>query len=622
MKQTAPNFKGTLQVNNPHLLTYQTDLLTIDILGGVEVMQLDRMVCTLRVSFADYPPLRTTLDLYNDNQTDKLLRTICDKWELKLLEVSKTVHTFITELEKYKLERLHYPQKGEVEEFEISEEQQQVAEQYLKDKNLITNLKTDFHSLGILENDDNALILFMAMASHKLQHPFSVLCLSKNENQLISQLSECMPKGSFSYHTHISENALYYFDSNQLNGKALFVEDLEWTNEMLLPLATLQTGGRLVKTRATKNKDGLLHSTTFKVQARLCLIASSSTNRNYSSLNLPFLLLDINHSHTQNQAIMDYTRKCKAGLIDENSRIETQQKLQNIIASLNPIKVINPFAQLIELPSNLPHNTTTLSLLLDFIEVVTYFHQRQRTERINEQTGELYIETTFSDIELAFSLLKNSLLLKSDELSAPTRNFFEWLKTYLQEVRSTQFTALDIRKAKQINPRTLNRYLQELTLFNYLQITGGNKYRGGFIYRLTDLKGLQNAKNDLESCLTNILAKITTLPTNEPQQVKQSITKPTNDLKDKKPEATTNAEPTFFDKHYKRIRINEKEQHTFKLLLELEAKEPNREYLADDITALSSRSKCMEARYLKVLWEQGKLNRTWKNRQYHYSLIK
>lgn len=616
MKQTTSNLQTALKVNNPHFISYQTALLTIDVLGGVDTMALERMVCTLRVSFEDYPPLRTTLDLYNDTQADKLLRTICDKWELKLLEVSKTVHTFITELEKYKLEHLHYPQNKEQAIFEMNKEQQQVATHYLEDKNLISNLKTDFQELGILQNNENALILFMAMASHKLQQPFSVLCLSKSENHLISKLSECMPKGSFSYHTHISENALYYFDSKELNQKALFVEDLEWTNEMLLPLATLQSGGRLVKTRATKNKDGLLHSTTFEVNAKFCLIASSSSNRNYSSLNLPFLLLDVNHTQSQNLALMDYTRKCKAGLIDQSTILKTQQKLQCLIATLEPIKIINPFAQLIELPKEIPHGANTLSLLLDFIEVVTYFHQRQRQQQVNEQTGEIYIETTFSDIELAFSLLKNSLLLKVDELSTPVRDFFEWLKTYLKEVRSTQFTALDIRKAqcpttggKQINPRTLNRYLQELTLFSYLQITGGNKYRGGFNYKLTDLKGLQNAKNDLESCLTNILAKINTLSTNEPHQVKPIVANPEN-----------NQKPIFFEKNYKRIRINEKEQYTYKIILELEAQNPNREYLITDITTITKRSTQTEGRHLKTLWQQGKLQRTFKNKKYYYTL--
>jgi len=100
------NKMKNLQVHNPHFITYQNELLTIDVLGGVDLQQIERMVCTLRITYKDYPPLRSTLDLYTDSQTDKLLRTLCEKWELKLLDVSKTVHGFITELESYKLERL------------------------------------------------------------------------------------------------------------------------------------------------------------------------------------------------------------------------------------------------------------------------------------------------------------------------------------------------------------------------------------------------------------------------------------------------------------------------------------------------------------------------------------
>lgn len=79
--------------------------------------------------------------------------------------------------------------------------------------------------------------------------------------------------------------------------------------------------------------------------------------------------------------------------------------------------------------------------------------------------------------------------------------------------------------------------------------------------------------------------------------------------------------PAFFAPDYKRIRINDKEEHTLKLLLELEARSPDREYTATDFTALTGRSQTTEARYLKRLWQQGKLNREWKNRQYYYTLV-
>ena len=500
-----------LTVHNPHFITYKNEPLTIDVLGGIDLQQIERMICTLRISYKDYPPQRTTLDLYTDNQTDKLIRTLCEKWDLKLLEVSKTIHSFITDLENYKLERLKYPKGKETSTFEMSDEERKTALTYLKDKNLVQNLKNDFKQVGILGEDENALILFLAMASHKYENPFSVLCMAKSgigKSYLIQKLSSCMPAGSYSMHTQISENALYYFDSSQLNNKVLFIEDLDFTHEMLTPLATLQTQGKLIKTRATKNKDGLIHSTTFEVNAKLCLIASAYAEKNYENLSLPFLCLHLNHSQTQDNEIMNYQRNLSAGLIDKTLINSTIQRLKCVIASLENINIVNTYAPLIELPEDLPAPRKTLLLLLDFINVITFFFQKQREQFINEQTGEKYIKTTPQDIELAFSLLKNSLLRKADDLSTSSRGFYTWLSKFLKEAKTNQFTALDIRKAKQIHPRTLNRYLQELTLFHYTQIVGGNKYRGGFIYRITDLNELLTKQKNIESSLKATLLKI------------------------------------------------------------------------------------------------------------------
>jgi DNA-binding HxlR family transcriptional regulator len=319
---------------------------------------------------------------------------------------------------------------------------------------------------------------------------------------------------------------------------------------------------------------------------------------------------------------MNYQRAMMAGQIDKMQIDATAQRLKCVIASLETLGVINPFAPLIELPQNIPHPRKTLLLLLDFINVVTFFHQAQRERVVNEQTGEIYIKTAPEDIELAFKLLKTSLLRKADDLSTSGRGFLSWLKKHLQEAKTKQFTALDIRKTKTIHPRTLNRYLQELSLFHYIQITGGNKHRGGFIYKLTELNELTTLQNSIETSIKNTLQqvqgialkKVNNEPNNEPPTNEPPINEPLNGNENEQ------KEPTFFEKNYKRIRINDKEEHTYKLILELEAKEPNREYLTDDITALSKRSQCIEARYLKNLWEQGKLTREWKNRQYHYRL--
>jgi len=241
---------------------------------------------------------------------------------------------------------------------------------------------------------------------------------------LLQKLSECLPKNCFSFHTQISENALYYFDSKQIDGKTLFIEDLEWTNQMLMPLATLQTQGRLIKTRATKDKDGMLHSTTFEVSAKLCLIACAYSEKNYEQLSLPFLCLHLNHSQTQDINLMDYQKKCKAGLINQKEIIRTQRRLQCVIASLKTAGVINPFAPLINLPDDVPHPRKTLLLLLNFIDTITFFRQYQRETTADQSTGEILIKTHPDDIKLAFALLKNSLFRRADELSTSARGFY------------------------------------------------------------------------------------------------------------------------------------------------------------------------------------------------------
>ncbi|MDR1739460.1 MAG: hypothetical protein LBR45_01710 [Bacteroidales bacterium] len=500
-----------LQIHNPHFITYADELFTIDVLGGVDVLQIERMICTLRITHKNYPPLRSTLDLYNDNQIDKQIRSLCDKYELTLLDVSKSVHAFICQLESYKLQRIRYPHGDRNKAFEMSKEEQQESKKYLTGKNLIANLQNDLLHIGILGEEENALILFLAMASHKSENPFSVLCLSKSgigKSYLLQKLSQCMPKNTYSFHTQISENALYYFDSGQIDGKALFIEDLEWTHQMLIPLATLQMQGRLIKTRATKDKDGMLHSTTFEVAAKLCLLACAYSDKNYEQLSLPFLCLHLNHSHKQDINVMEYQKKIKAGLINQTEITATQRRLQCVLASLKYVNIINPYATLINLPENVPYPRKTLLLLLDFIDTVTFFFQHQREMITDKSTGEVFIKTHPDDIELAFKLLKTSLFRRADELSTPARNFYNWVKEYLSEAKTNRFTALDVRKSKRIHPRTLNRYLQELCLFNYIQVTGGNKYREGYQYKITNLDEADRLNGDIENSLKQTIELI------------------------------------------------------------------------------------------------------------------
>jgi DNA-binding HxlR family transcriptional regulator len=687
-----------LKVHNSRFITYSDAVLTADVLGGVDTQQIERMICTLRISFENYPPLRSTLDLYNDNQTDKLIRTLCEKWNLKLLDCSKSIHSMIAQLETYKLQKLKYPQQKGEAHFEQSEEEAKQAKKYLAQKELISRLQNDLEQIGILGEAENALILFLSMASHKFNNPFSVLCLAKSgigKSYLLQKLSECMPKSSYSFHTQISENALYYFDSHQIDGKVLFIEDIEWTQKMLMPLATLQTQGKLIKTRATKDKDGMLHSTTFEVVGKLCLIACAYAEKSYDQMSLPFLCLHLNHSSAQDCNIMEYQKKFRAGLINQTEIAAIQRRLKCLLANLQNVSIINPFAPLIQLPEDLPNPRKTFLLLLNFIDIITYFHQHQRETKTDEETGEIFTLTDPKDIELAFSLLKGSLFRRVDELNTTSRGFYNWLKKFLEEAKTNEFTALDIRKAKRLHPRTLNNYLNELKLYSYVQVVGGNKHREGYRYKLTDISELNELQNGIETSLKKTMEAVNNKSNHQAEPKAEKLKEEAEPPKTEEPkpqiqieekekqtleiilqleaeqpkrtyqatdftdltgkshsaesrhlksllekqilnrEAIENNQYAYrltetyeieelkkaIDKaEIKRKRIDGKEKHTLKILQQLENEKSEREYLAEDIAAITGRNAITEARHLKTLMEQGTLNRTYKNRQYHYQL--
>jgi hypothetical protein len=166
---------------------------------------------------------------------------------------------------------------------------------------------------------------------------------------------------------------------------------------------------------------------------------------------------------------MEYQKKCKAGLINQSNITATQRRLQCVIASLKPSNIINPFAPLIDLPDDLPHPRKTLLLLLNFIDTITHFHQYQRESIMDKSTGEILIKTHPDDIELAFNLLKTSLFRRADELSTNARGFYNWLCSWLKKNSTAQFSALDIRKEKRLNPRTLTRFAVFTPYLPYFQ---------------------------------------------------------------------------------------------------------------------------------------------------------
>ncbi len=204
---------------------------------------------------------------------------------------------------------------------------------------------------------------------------------------------------------------------------------------------------------------------------------------------------------------MDYQKRLRAGLIDSNKEKDIQHKLQLMQKCLEPIKVINPYAPLIDLPENFPKKRRALPILLSFIEAITFYHQYQRTQLVDKDGGEMYIETHPKDIEQGFKILTKVLLRRSDELNGAVREFYEKLKTVLEESELQKFKVSDIRQQIKLTPRSIQNYLKELVAYGYLQITSG-KQRTGYEYELLEATSETQLLQSIEQHIKKVMERV------------------------------------------------------------------------------------------------------------------
>src|SRR6201996_1005389 len=105
-----------IDTTNPDAITYETDELTFTILGSIRLEGLDRLRVTLRTAvtnrkFPNYLnnpdmaalPMHQSLDLYNDNQVEKLTRKIAERLEIGITPIAQALAGITQQLEKYRL---------------------------------------------------------------------------------------------------------------------------------------------------------------------------------------------------------------------------------------------------------------------------------------------------------------------------------------------------------------------------------------------------------------------------------------------------------------------------------------------------------------------------------------
>lgn len=500
-----------LITTNPELLIYDNCELRIEVLGGIKITGLDRLKVTLKVQHKERltQPVWHSLDLYNHGQREQAINTITEVLETATGTTSTTLAELTTQLENYRLQRIESLQKKPDTVKELTHAERQAAITELQKPNLLQRTSQLISLSGIVGETSNALVAYLVYCTRKQQIPLHVMFLGASgsgKTYLQEKISELIPEEDKIEITQITENALYYFKQEELKHKLLLIEDLDGAMTVFYPLRELQTKRKISKTVTLKDNKGNLKTITLTVEGPVSVSGCTTKEKIYEDNANRCILLYTDMSKDQDRKINEYQTSLAGGEINREREQQYKELFQNMQRVLRPINIINPYAKWIQLPEQVFKPRRTMTLLLGFIEAVTFYHQYQRDIK-KDPSGQHYIETTITDIEQAFALLKDVLFSKSDELTKATREFLELVKEMLQVSKATSFTARQIREAYRINPGNMKRYLAELLRYGYIK-GSGNRYRGSYEYSIVNLQEYETLKSSIDTHLQEILATI------------------------------------------------------------------------------------------------------------------
>lgn len=509
--------QSKLNTNNPELLIYDNCELYFEILGGIKITGLDRMKVTLKVQHKEKVnhPQWYSIDLYNQGQREQTINNVVETLELSTQATTTTFINLITELEHHRIKRIEALQPKEKPVHELTTIQRQAAINELKKPKLLQRTGQLLRECGIVGEENNSLIAYLIYTVRKQPVPLHVMFLGSSgsgKTYLQERISELIPQEDKIEITQITDNALYYFKQHELQHKLILIEDLDGAMTVFYPLRELQTKRRISKTVTLKDSKGNLKTITLTVEGPVCVSGCTTKEKIYEDNANRCILLYTDQSRDQDKKINEYQTRLSGGEINKERESQYRELFKNMQRVLRPINIINPYAKYIALPEQVFKPRRTMTLLLGFIEAVTFYHQYQREVK-KDNHGQLYIETTVDDIQSAFNLLKDVLFSKSDELSKSTRDFFERLKAYTHEQQLASFKTQDIRKVLRMEPRSIQRYMRELSQYSYIKRISGGKGRTGFEYSISEPEEFRRLQTAIDSHMEEVLKNIRQLQT-------------------------------------------------------------------------------------------------------------
>lgn len=390
----------------------------------------------------------------------------------------------LLKLEELQADHLNAALSKKDESPTLTETEQKEALELLTSPDLLKRILVDFDACGVVGEETNKLVAYLAAVSRQLDKPLAVLIQSSSaagKSSLMDAVLALMPEEAQVRYSAMTGQSLFYMGETSLKHKILAIAEEEGAAQASYALKLLQSDGQV--SMASTGKDattGLLTTHEYKVEGPVMLFLTTTAIDIDEELLNRCVVLTVNESREQTKAIhvLQRQRQTLAGLLQDESRDAILTLHRNGQRLLQPLKVVNPYADQLTFLDDKTRTRRDHMKYLSLIRAITFLHQYQREIKTVQHRGKAvrYIEVTPQDIATANSLAHEVLGRTLDELPPQTRKLLTtlhaWVKTESKEQSLQQadfrFSRRQVRDLTGWGDTQLKVHLARLAELEYL----------------------------------------------------------------------------------------------------------------------------------------------------------
>jgi len=383
-------------------------------------------------------------------------------------------------------------------QFKMDEVEQAAAMSLLKAPDLMARILADFAACGLVGEETNKLVGYLAASSRKLARPLGVVVQSSSaagKSSLMDAVLAFVPEEEKVKYSAMTGQSLFYMGETNLKHKALAIVEEEGASRASYALKLLQSEGEL--TIASTGKDptsGNLITQQYRVEGPVALLLTTTARDIDEELMNRCLVLAVDEGREQTRAIHERqrARRTLVGMLANREKAALITLHQNAQRLLKPLEVLNPYAQFLTFPDQTTRLRRDHEKYLTLIDTIAFIHQHQRAVKTAQRGTQRieYIEVTLADIELANRIAHDVLGRSLDELPPQTRRLLKMVDGYVvgecqrQGIKRAdlRFSRRALREGIAWGDTQLKIHLARLVELEYL-ITHRTK-TGGFDYEL------------------------------------------------------------------------------------------------------------------------------------------